>query len=57
MEQHYVVATKYSLNVRDGDPNGHGNQRKIWLRHSRKDLKRLFTDYVDLYIGYMPGIL
>lgn len=46
---HWVVATKYSLSTRPGDPNGGGNQRKNLVRSIETSLKRLGTDHVDLY--------
>ncbi|MFO0760611.1 MAG: aldo/keto reductase [Byssovorax sp.] len=44
-----VVATKYSLNIRPGDPNAGGNQRKNMVQSVETSLKRLGTDYIDLY--------
>lgn len=44
----FVVATKYSLYVRRGDPNASGNHRKSMVRALEGSLKRLKTDYVDL---------
>ena len=46
---HFVLATKYSLSTREGDPNSCGNQRKNMARALEASLKRLKTDYVDLY--------
>ncbi|HVY45373.1 MAG TPA: aldo/keto reductase [Minicystis sp.] len=46
---HFVVATKYSLNTRPDDPNAGGNQKKNLVRSLETSLKRLRTDYVDLY--------
>jgi aryl-alcohol dehydrogenase-like predicted oxidoreductase len=45
----FVVATKYSLNTSPGDPNAGGNHRKNMVRSIETSLKRLGTDYVDLY--------
>jgi aryl-alcohol dehydrogenase-like predicted oxidoreductase len=45
----FVVATKYSLNTRPGDPNAGGNQRKNMMQSVETSLKRLGTDYIDLY--------
>jgi aryl-alcohol dehydrogenase-like predicted oxidoreductase len=43
-----VLATKYSLHTRKGNPNDGGNHRKN-LRHSVEgSLRRLRTDYIDL---------
>jgi aryl-alcohol dehydrogenase-like predicted oxidoreductase len=46
----YVVATKYTLNMdAQGDPNGAGNHRKSMIQSVEGSLKRLNTDYIDLY--------
>jgi aryl-alcohol dehydrogenase-like predicted oxidoreductase len=45
---HYVVATKYSLKDRNGDPNYAGNHRKNMVRSVQESLKRLQTDYIDV---------
>lgn len=45
----FVVATKYSFNARPGDPNAGGNGRKNAVRALEGSLRRLGTDYVDLY--------
>ena len=44
-----VVATKFTFNARPGDPNAGGNGRKNALRALEGSLRRLRTDYVDLY--------
>lgn len=44
-----VVATKYTFSARPGDPNAGGNGRKNALRAIEGSLRRLRTDYVDLY--------
>ena len=46
---YFVVATKYSLSTRSNDPNAHGNQRKNMVQAVEASLRRLKTDYVDLY--------
>ena len=46
---HFVVATKYSLFTRRDDPNAAGNQRKNMVQSVEASLKRLKTDYVDIY--------
>ncbi len=45
----YVIATKYTLNMRPDDPNSGGNHRKNMVRSLEESLTRLGTDYVDLY--------
>jgi len=45
----FVLATKYSFNQRPGDPNAGGNHRKNMAQALHGSLKRLGTDYVDLY--------
>lgn len=44
-----VLATKYSLSTANGDPNASGNSRKNMVQAVEKSLKRLGTDYIDLY--------
>ena len=44
-----VVATKYTLSMHPGDPNGCGNQRKNMVQALEESLCRLGTDYVDLF--------
>lgn len=46
---HFVLSTKYTLNMRPGDPNAGGNHRKNMVRSVEGSLKRLGTDYIDLY--------
>jgi aryl-alcohol dehydrogenase-like predicted oxidoreductase len=46
---HFVVATKYTLFTREGDPNACGNHRKNMVRALEASLKRLKTEYIDLY--------
>ncbi len=45
-----VIATKFSYNADPGNPNAGGNGRKNILRAVEGSLKRLGTDYIDLYI-------
>jgi aryl-alcohol dehydrogenase-like predicted oxidoreductase len=47
--ERFVVATKYSFNARPGDPNAGGNHRKNMVQALEGSLRRLGTDYVDLY--------
>jgi aryl-alcohol dehydrogenase-like predicted oxidoreductase len=44
-----VLATKFSFNQRPGDPNAGGNSRKNIVQALEGSLRRLRTDYVDLY--------
>jgi aryl-alcohol dehydrogenase-like predicted oxidoreductase len=44
-----VLATKYTNAGTGGDPNAGGNQRKTMVRSLEASLKRLGTDYVDVY--------
>lgn len=44
-----VIATKYSLTTRPGDPNAGGNHRKSLIANLDASLKRLRTDYIDLF--------
>jgi len=46
---HAVIATKFTFNSMPGDPNAGGNGRKNIYRAIEGSLKRLRTDYVDLY--------
>src|SRR5581483_2716780 len=45
-----VVATKFSFCAQAGNPNAGGNGRKNILRAIEGSLRRLRTDYIDLYI-------
>ncbi|MDC0674307.1 aldo/keto reductase [Nannocystis radixulma] len=45
-----VLTTKYSYNLSGGDPNAGGNGRKNMIRALEASLRRLKTDYVDLYL-------
>ena len=44
-----VLATKFTFNLTEGDPNSGGNGRKNIYRALEASLRRLGTDYVDLY--------
>jgi aryl-alcohol dehydrogenase-like predicted oxidoreductase len=46
--EHFVVATKFSLNRRRGDLNAGGNHRKNLVQSLEASLRRLRTDYIDL---------
>jgi aryl-alcohol dehydrogenase-like predicted oxidoreductase len=45
-----VLATKFSYNAQAGNPNAGGNGRKNILRAVEGSLRRLGTDYIDLYL-------
>jgi aryl-alcohol dehydrogenase-like predicted oxidoreductase len=45
----FVVATKYSFNLKPGDPNAGGNHRKNLVQSLEASLKRLKLDYVDVF--------
>src|SRR5882672_11668275 len=44
-----VIATKFSGNLYPGDPNGGGSGRKAIVAACEQSLRRLQTDYIDLY--------
>ncbi len=45
----WVIATKFSANHFPGDPNGGGSSRKAIIAACESSLRRLRTDYIDLY--------
>ena len=45
----YVIGTKYTLTANPDDPNAGGNQRKNLFRSIDESLRRLDTDYIDVY--------
>jgi aryl-alcohol dehydrogenase-like predicted oxidoreductase len=47
--QSVVLATKYSNAAPGTDPNAAGNQRKNMMQAVEASLKRLHTDYIDVY--------
>ncbi|MGF6780943.1 aldo/keto reductase [Paraburkholderia sp. GAS334] len=49
LRERLVIATKYSYNAERGNPNAGGNHRKNLIRALDGSLKRLGTDYIDLY--------
>lgn len=44
-----VIGTKFSTNLYPGDPNGGGASRKTIIDSCEQSLRRLKTDYIDLY--------
>lgn len=49
-----VIATKFSGNLYPGDPNGGGSSRKAIVAACEQSLRRLRTDYIDLYQVHRP---
>ncbi len=47
--EHFVLATKYTLSGKTKNPNASGNHRKNLVQALDASLKRLKTDYIDLY--------
>src|SRR5882724_11424377 len=47
--QSVVMATKYTQSAPGTDPNAAGNHRKSMMQAVEASLKRLRTDYIDLY--------
>jgi aryl-alcohol dehydrogenase-like predicted oxidoreductase len=47
--EHFVLATKFSLKEKHGDPNRAGNHRKNLVQSLENSLKRLKTECIDLY--------
>ncbi|EPA3714176.1 TPA: aldo/keto reductase [Klebsiella pneumoniae] len=44
-----VIGTKFATNLYPGDPNGGGTSRKATIDACNESLRRLRTDYIDLY--------
>jgi aryl-alcohol dehydrogenase-like predicted oxidoreductase len=49
LRKRLVIATKFSTNMRPGDPNSGGAGRRWIMEACDGSLKRLKTDYIDLY--------
>jgi aryl-alcohol dehydrogenase-like predicted oxidoreductase len=49
----YVLSTKYTVSRDAGDPNAAGNHRKNLILSLETSLRRLRTDYVDIYWVHM----
>ena len=47
-----VIATKFMGNLYAGDPNGGGGGRKSIMDACENSLRRLQTDYIDLYLAH-----
>src|SRR6266536_3462062 len=47
--ERWVVATKYTCSLDPADPNGGGSHRKSLVRALDASLKRMRTDYIDVY--------
>jgi aryl-alcohol dehydrogenase-like predicted oxidoreductase len=48
--ERFVISTKYTLSMNEDDPNASGNHRKNMVQALEASLRRLRTDYVDLYL-------
>ena len=49
MRDRFVLATKYTIGRGETDPNASGNHRKNMMQAVNASLKRLKSDYIDLY--------
>jgi aryl-alcohol dehydrogenase-like predicted oxidoreductase len=49
LRERVVLSTKFYANLYPGDPNGGGGGRKALVAQLEESLRRLQTDYVDLY--------
>jgi aryl-alcohol dehydrogenase-like predicted oxidoreductase len=49
LRERVVLSTKFFGNLHPGDPNGGGGGRKALIAQLEESLRRLQTDYVDLY--------
>ena len=51
--EQFVVATKYTLSRDGSDPNAAGNHRKSLVESLEISLRRLGTDYIDVYWAHI----
>jgi aryl-alcohol dehydrogenase-like predicted oxidoreductase len=49
LRERVVLSTKFFANLHPGDPNGGGGGRKALIAQLEESLRRLRTDYVDIY--------
>ncbi|MFG2071306.1 aldo/keto reductase [Nonomuraea maritima] len=49
LRDHVVISTKFAGTLFPNDPNGGGAGRKAIMRQAEESLRRLRTDYIDLY--------
>ncbi|EXU64369.1 oxidoreductase [Streptomyces sp. PRh5] len=55
---HFVLATKYTCGAAEGRHiNATGNSRKTMVRSLEASLKRLRTDYIDVYWAHLPDAI
>ena len=51
--ERFVIATKYTLSRDSQEPNGAGNHRKSLVESLDASLRRLATDYIDIYWAHI----
>ncbi|HEU4322972.1 MAG TPA: aldo/keto reductase [Roseiflexaceae bacterium] len=55
--QRLVLATKVHVRMDDSDPNAGGNHRRHIIEQCHASLRRLGTDYLDIYYIHRPSTL
>jgi aryl-alcohol dehydrogenase-like predicted oxidoreductase len=55
MRQRLVLATKVHVRMDDTDPNAAGNHRRHIIEQCHASLRRLQTDYLDIYYIHRPS--
>ncbi len=50
---HLVISTKFALTTKPGNPNAAGNHRKNMVQSVEDSLRRMKTDFIDLYYLHM----